>query len=806
MRTTRPARRCSALVEAALIVMLSAPWLAAQSAVLTEFMASNSNTLPDEDGDYSDWIEVYNQTASPLNLGGWFLTDDDDDLTRWALPDPTWVESHAFLIVFASGKDRAVSGQELHTDFKLSADGEYLALVYPDGVTVATEYAPEYPEQYTDASFGLAFENGNVTDRRTYFVQPTPGAENPVGGPLILDVAHTPQKPGTQDDIVVTAFVPDDLGPSGSVELIWRVMYNSPFTSAMRDDGLGGDTVAGDKIYAGSIDSLYTAPGLMVRYQVKATDSSSRSTTVPLFLDPLGAPEYFGTMISDPSLVTELPVWHWFVEYPHLANRAEGTRASVYYLDQFYDNVKVRPRGQTSTSWPKLHYKFDFNPSDRLLFQEGGVRVDEANINSTYSDKAFIRQPLAWNLYRDAGAGYSISFPLRVQQNGQFFSVAIFVEQPDEDYLERNGLDPDGALYKMFNPASTWRSGYEKKTRLWEDNSDLRALVEGLKLSDWALTTFVYDNIDIAACINYLGATCLMHDNDHVAKNYYLYRDTEGDCEWQFLPWDKDLTFGRNFTLEGGVLNDTMWADHDPQSHPLFGDRYHLKIDNYYNRLIDALYKQPLIVEMYLCRLRTLMNRFLQPPGFHPVSMRYFEGQIAEYVHLVEPDVALDRERWGIPGYGYPYDFHESIERLKALYLEVRRIHLFWTHGSPSGIIPPEARCPEPLYMSHIEGDPASGIQDDEYIEISNPNDLPIDMSAWTLSGGISFTFPPGTVINGHGLLYVSPNLLAFRSRSSGPSGGQGLFVVGPYDGHISSGEMIRLADDDGKVNDEQTY
>jgi len=131
-----------------------APLLAAQP-VITEFMAQNSATLQDEDGGWSDWIEIHNPTTEPLPLAGWHLTDRADNPTMWAFPEVTLAPG-GYLLVFASNKDRRVPGQPLHTNFALAAAGEYLGLIAPDGVTVATEFAPAYPPQQPDVSFGLA--------------------------------------------------------------------------------------------------------------------------------------------------------------------------------------------------------------------------------------------------------------------------------------------------------------------------------------------------------------------------------------------------------------------------------------------------------------------------------------------------------------------------------------------------------------------------------------------------------------------------------------------------------------------------
>ena len=117
---------------------------AAETVVISEFMASNHGTLLDEDGDTSDWIEIFNSGTNNVNLGGWFLTDDAANLNKWMFP-ATNLPPNTFLIVFASGKDRAVAGAPLHTSFNLSSSGEYLALVHPDGLTIATEFAPAFP-------------------------------------------------------------------------------------------------------------------------------------------------------------------------------------------------------------------------------------------------------------------------------------------------------------------------------------------------------------------------------------------------------------------------------------------------------------------------------------------------------------------------------------------------------------------------------------------------------------------------------------------------------------------------------------
>jgi hypothetical protein len=124
--------------------------------LINEFLANNSGGLSDADGQSSDWIEIHNDSAAPVNLAGWHLTDNPGNPNLWTFP-ATNLAAGGCLIVFASGKDRAVAGAELHASFQLSSDGEYLALTRPDG-TVAQAFSPSFPPHRQNVSYGLELQ------------------------------------------------------------------------------------------------------------------------------------------------------------------------------------------------------------------------------------------------------------------------------------------------------------------------------------------------------------------------------------------------------------------------------------------------------------------------------------------------------------------------------------------------------------------------------------------------------------------------------------------------------------------------
>ena len=143
---------------ATLFLLLAGAWHfdATAGVMINEFMAANSGGLTDQDGDSSDWIELHNDSNTTANLAGWHLTDNASDLTKWTFP-ATNLPPGGYLIVFASGKNRAVAGAELHANFQLSSGGEYLALVQPDG-TVAQAFSPTFPPQRENVSYGFQLQ------------------------------------------------------------------------------------------------------------------------------------------------------------------------------------------------------------------------------------------------------------------------------------------------------------------------------------------------------------------------------------------------------------------------------------------------------------------------------------------------------------------------------------------------------------------------------------------------------------------------------------------------------------------------
>lgn len=760
---------------------------------ISEFLALNVGGLTDEDGETSDWIELRNANSFDLTLDGWFLTDDPMDPTKWEFPAVS-IPPGGYLLVFASGKDRREVSSFLHANFRLSATGEYLALIRPDG-TVAREFTPTFPTQLEDYSYGP------TATGEGYFV-PTPLASNgaPLDSlpPVIGAVTENPVPPLASDPLTITAMVTSAGSAVDEVVLYYRVNFGPEVALSM--------SPGGNDLYQANIPAGVYQEGDMVRWFVEARSQGGARSRLPVFEDPIESAEYFGTVVVDSSITTNLPVLHWFVQNEVASLTRTGTQASLFFNGEFYDNVYCRIRGQSAASWPKHKFKFDFYRGGKFRFDPAQPKVEEFNLQSFYremftqsSNTSYMREPLMFRWMRENGVAAPESFHLQVRRNGGFYGLFAFVEQVDDDFLERFGFNPEGEMYK-----AAWQGGgpatlapnpvpgqYRKATAKTEPWTNFVDFCAGINSNE--RFSYVWDHVDVAQWINCLATMNVPFNHDQLTKNYYVYREPETG-EWHRFPWDADQSFP-----VGQYITGENWTN------PLYGDSNHTQELSggspnpaWRNCMHDAIMDNPVTREMYLRRVKTLVDRGLADDRG---GTSYLEDQVEAYRLALQTDAAADRSYWATRGVNLS-PLQAGVNEILTTAIPRRKIHLFETY-SADGAIPllPVAQSPAaPVVFGRIEYQPPSGNQDEEFIEIQNPGDTAIDLSNWTLEGGVRHTFQPGTVIASHQSLHLSPDSAAFRRRAVSPTGGESLFVQGNYEGHLSNfGELLTIRDDQGQ-------
>lgn len=313
---------------------------------LNEFLADTDRDrdglrpgLPycDEDGDPEDWMELYNPGGSAIDLGGYFLSDDATDPTKWSFPSPTIIPAGGYLVVFASNKNRAVSGAELHTNFRLDPDGEYLALIGADGLSVIKELSPGFPSLPKHFSYGIVPPaSGGSYD---FFEVPTPGAAN----------TSTPGQPA--GDVVF--HLDSQTFPSGS-ELSIELSLEIPSpTSIIRYTSDGSAPT--------SLSTAYTSP-IVVSSTTQIRARVYESGFAP---GPIDSETYLRINPNVGNFTSDLPViilddfgagkptseraMHWTIYEPDPVTK----RSSPAALPEFQTRGRMKVRGSSSAGWPK---------------------------------------------------------------------------------------------------------------------------------------------------------------------------------------------------------------------------------------------------------------------------------------------------------------------------------------------------------------------------------------------------------------------------------------------------------------------
>lgn len=135
---------------------------------ISEISASNYSVIQDDDGAYSDYIEIYNGYSRTINLEDYYLSDSEYNTDKWRFPSIE-IKPKEYLIVYASGKDKCnLESRVCHTNFKLSDKGEVISLSDLNGNIISKV---SFGEQLSDISYGY------VKGKYTY-IEPSPNKSN----------------------------------------------------------------------------------------------------------------------------------------------------------------------------------------------------------------------------------------------------------------------------------------------------------------------------------------------------------------------------------------------------------------------------------------------------------------------------------------------------------------------------------------------------------------------------------------------------------------------------------------------------
>ncbi|MCX6132901.1 MAG: CotH kinase family protein [Ignavibacteriales bacterium] len=576
-----------------------------QSIVINEVMASNQKTILDENGDASDWIELYNRGTSTVSLTGYFLTDDSLQLRKWVFGNSS-IQPGGYLLVYASDKNRQAPVP--HTNFKISASGESILLSNPNGVIIDRI---DIPVSVADISYGRT-SDGSLP---WIFQTPTPGSQN------------TGKKIGGMADPIVFSMpagfytsTPSVALTAGTSTIFYTLDGSRPDSTKTRYSGpisLTKTTV---------LRALSLKSGYVPTPPVTRTYFINESTTLPVI--SLTADPYD---LFDPSAGI----------YPNFTMDWERAAHVEFFEDDrrlgFSEDCGINIHGTQSANWPQKSFAVKFKQEygisriDYPLFPGVPVTLfDSFVLRNSGNDFQYthIRDALMQRLVRDLNIDYLEYRPATSFVNGQYWGIYNIREKVSEHYVaNRYGVDPDSIDMLENNMMA-----------LHGDSLHYRRLIDYISTHDMStaqIYAYLDSVIDLNECILYFAAQAYYDNMDWPGTNIKFWRERNPNGQWSKWRWILyDLDFGFGLYAHGA------WEDHIAFMFSLTETRY--SNPPWATLLQRKLVQNPIIRNRFINQIADLLNTSFK-------SARVVDSINAVANHIAS-ELPKHRARWGLTG------------------------------------------------------------------------------------------------------------------------------------------------------------
>ena len=621
-----------ALSAAVLTLLLSAT---SHALVINEISASNDSILYDFENDSPDWIELYNESSSAVDLTNYTLTDDATKPEKWTFPDAV-IKAHQFLIIFCSGKD-TLAADELHASFKLSADGEHIGLYNALGEPVDSL---TFPALQTDQSFGRVPDGGSFV----FMLNPTPGGRNSrLAGTLTAAPANISHASGCYDNVIHIALSSDIDNTSirytldGAEPTQKSALYRAPLS-------INSTTVLRTRVFHPDINPGPISTRL---YYINENSDFFKLPVLALVTDPKNLWDdntgiYANATESGDEW--ERPVTIIYME----KNAAPGFNVAA--------GIRIHGGASRKKSQKKsfrLYFRSEYGPArltypiipstendefDRIILRAGyndswTHKLDKERRAATYH-----RDQLVRDLFLQIGYPAVHGDYLHLFLNDEYWGLYNICERYDDDFFDhyvekagwdvvkpgadedRNAIEAADGDMDVWNEFENWyKKASLKSSRDYEEfkrRVDIDNFIDFYILNIWAQNT------------------------DWPRHNWYAFRARDDLAKWRFLPWDAEYAFGGGAAAFKEDVNMFNTIQNQAEKYA-FSD------------LLARLKENDDFARAVVLRYRSLAQSVLQPDRFKAM-MHARSTQIERAIpfesdrwgHLFAPDYICDATTW----------------------------------------------------------------------------------------------------------------------------------------------------------------
>ena len=802
--------------------------------IISEVCFINDSIIHDEYENYSDWIELYNTGAYPVNLFGLCLSDSPDNLLNYIITSgDIVVEAHSYKLLWA---DNDTSLGSNHIGFKLSND-ETLTLYHN-----STGIIDDIKLSYTGVDISIGRTEMLKTSPWKLFTEPTPGSEN-----------NTTSYAGYTS---VPLFDKNGGFYSGNVEVNPSAIASETIYYTTNNYDPNPDS-SYTSIYDGSPINITQTTIIRAQCYNEGYLPGLIQSSIYMIDETYGLPVWV-TMTDPENLIGPKGI------YNHPWN--EGYAWEKFSQHQYFNNgvlkyasnSGLRIQGGNSVGMPKksfrLHYRSQYGDSrlEYPLFSKTSVTsfnkiVFRAGYDDdlTNYDGTLLRDPLSADLWRVLGNLSSASEWAVLLLNGQYWGIYNIKESVDEDFI----IDHLGT--ENFDMIRYQKSGAELK---YGSMTEWNKMVNYFETVDFTLST-TYDSIcKIIDMDNFLDLLAFIHCTQFRSWTWgcSAYKINDGFDKWKWTIWDTDrsfLTLSWNGFTEYSYLAAEKWANFMPLK---LMDNKQFKID-LINRVADFInsYFLPDKVNFMLDSLKNIISPEIENDktrwgsSFNWESnvdaMRNFLNQRPETLisqiktffsinnafnlqlkikgkgKIVINSLSIKDTIWdgtyfenipvkitALPDKGYMFEkwsINNSENSLENFILT--------GDSSLTAYFIADTSIDNTIIINEIMYHPHPGLPSKEWIELYNNGDVK-NISGWWISDNNAnhkFKFPQGTYINSNDYLIVTEDISAFYNVYNTSAPVTGSYGLGANSfGLSNSGDCVKLYNNDSIIIDSVCY
>lgn len=624
------------------LLLCSVPFGARAQVVLNEVSASNLSNFADNNGEYEDWVELYNTTGALVDISGWHLSDNQNNPTKWAFPVGTQVPANGRLMVFCSGRDAFTLPLIFHTNFKLSQGQNEWIILADAGGNVMDDFQ-------LSARCKENHSRGRTTDGAatwSLFQTPTPNAAN--AG------ASADYEPKPQFSLPAGVYA----GPQS-------VALSSPSGATIRYTLDGTTPTATSTPYAAPLNiaattvvraaCFSTTPGVPPSFIETNTYFIGVNHTVPILsvsgdevddlllgnggIEPVSSLEYFGPngVLRDEAVGTcdEHGQDSWAYDqrgFDWVTRDQYGYNDAIHYP---IFRTKDRDEYQRLIVKAAAGDNYEFGPGQpahirdayvQALSQVGNLRVDERSYE-----------------------------PCVVYINGQYWGVYDLREKVDDSDFTRYYYD-QGEYDIQF--IKTWGGTWSEYggAQAQADWDALRTFIATNNMGDPTAFAYVDSVFNWKSLVDYFCLNSYTVCADWLNWNTGWWRglNPNGDHKkWGYILWDMDATFGH-------YTNFTGIPDQSPNADPCTVEDLPDPGGQGHTEIIEKLIQEnPMVHDYYVNRYIDLGNTLF--------SCNFMIPFLDSLIGNIAPEMPAQIARWG----GSMADWQNNVQVLRD-YIETR--------------------------------------------------------------------------------------------------------------------------------------